>query len=69
MDKSTVKMVMNENGERIDYEAAVNLMDDGPREELHAEGIESDQEFIERYAKMHEERFGEGFAPYTGGEW
>ena len=61
--------VKDYNGRAIDYEAAVNLMDDDLREELHAEGIDNDQEFLERYAKLHSERFGEDFAPYTGGEW
>lgn len=57
------------NGKAIDFEAAVNLMDDGIREELHAEGIDDPQEFLERYAEAHELEFGEGFAPYVGGAW
>lgn len=57
------------NGKAIDFEAAVNLMDDGIREELHAEGIDDPQEFLERYAEAHEQAFGEGFAPYVGGAW
>lgn len=60
---------MDIDGRAIDFEAAVNLMDDGLREELHAEGIDDPQEFLERYAQAHEDTFGEGFAPYVGGEW
>lgn len=57
------------SGREVDFDAVVALMDDGAREELHAEGIEGAQEFFERYAQAHAERFGEGFAPYDGGEW
>lgn len=60
---------MDIDGRAIDFEAAVNLMDDGLREELHAEGIDDPQEFLERYAEAHERMFGEGFAPYVGGAW
>lgn len=53
-----------------DYDAAVNLMDEELREELHRSMSHSTpQEFIERYAKDHREKFGEGFAPYEGGAW
>lgn len=57
------------NGKEIDFDAAVMLMDDDLREELHAEGIENEQEFLERYAAAHQKRFSEEFAPYTGGNW
>lgn len=57
-------------GREIDYDAAVNLMDDELREEIAAEIAPcTDQEFIEAYARAHEERFGEEFAPYAGGAW
>lgn len=61
--------VLDANGREIDMEAAAMLMDDDIREELHSEGFDSDQEFIEEYAKRHEEKFGESFAPYVGGAW
>lgn len=58
------------NGESQDYEAAVNLMDDDLREEVHADLAPcTDQQFIEEYARRHEQRFGEPFAPFAGGEW
>lgn len=61
--------VLNISGDEIDFEAAVQLMDDELREELHAEGIDTEQEFIERYAEAHEAKFCEEFAPYCGGAW
>lgn len=62
--------VLNINGNAINYEAAVQLMDDELREKIHADGIDDPQEFIERYVEMHAEKFdGEEFAPYYGGAW
>lgn len=61
--------VENINGKEIDFEAAVNLMDGEIRESIAAEGIEDEQEFIERYAEAHEAKHGEGFAPYVGCAW
>ncbi len=53
-----------------DYDAAVNLMDEELREEVHRSMSHSTpQKFIERYAEKHLEKFGEGFAPYDGGAW
>lgn len=56
-------------GTPIDYAAAVAAMDDDLREELHAEGVETRQGFLELYAAAHAERFGEEFAPYYGHAW
>lgn len=57
-------------GNEIDFEEAVNLMDDELREQVHAEMATcTDQDFIDRYADLHEQKFGEGFAPYTGEAW
>lgn len=51
-------------GKEYDYDAAVNLMDEDLREELHnlfAEVV-SEQEFFDLYIKAHEKRFdGEEF--------
>lgn len=66
---SEIAEVRDINGKPIDFDAAVNLMDDDLREELHSAGIESEQAFIEAYAKLHAGRFGEAFAPYAGGAW
>lgn len=53
------RTVVNQFGIEIDFEVAANMMDDELREELHAEGIESNQEFFDRYAAAHMEKFGE----------
>lgn len=53
-----------------DFDAAIRLMDEDLQEKLANEMCPCNpQEFIERYAKEHEEKFGEGFAPYDGGVW
>ena len=43
------------NGHEIDFEAAVILMDDGLREELHSEmaGSCTEQEFLDAYVAAH----------------
>jgi hypothetical protein len=49
------------NGHEIDFDAAVNLMDDDIREELHAQGIETEQAFLDAYTAAHRAKFGEDF--------
>lgn len=50
------------------YDAAVNLMDDELREEIHAEFAPcTDEEFLTEYCKRHAEKFGEEFT-IDGGE-
>lgn len=49
------------NGHEVDFDACVNMMDDEIREELHMEGIESEQEFINRYCEAHAEKYGGEF--------
>ena len=53
--------VYNEYGLPINYETAVELMDDDLREELHRMVDETwtDQTFFDRYAAAHLEKFGE----------
>ena len=52
--------VKNSNNVTINYDAAVELMDDDIREELAAELAPcTEQEFFAAYAKAHAERFGE----------
>jgi len=54
--------VINEHGIEIDFDVAVNLMDDELREELHRELAPcADQEFFDAYAKAHEIKFGESW--------
>ena len=52
--------VKNNYGVEIEWNTAVNLMDDDLREELSAELAPcTEQEFFEAYAKAHENKFGE----------
>ena len=55
-------------GRKIDFDAAVMLMDDEIREALN-ERISDPQKFLEEYARLHTEKFDEEFAPYVGGAW
>jgi len=51
--------VVNTSGYELDFDAAVMLMDDEIREELHNEGFDTEQEFFTAYEQVHAERFGE----------
>lgn len=50
--------VTNANGKEIDFEAALSLMDDEIREQLSAEGYETEQEFFAAYEQAHESKYG-----------
>ena len=53
-------MVINMNGTEINYEAAVELMDDEIRESRHfALAPCTEQEFFTAYEKAHAEKYGE----------
>lgn len=55
-----MKKVINSYGTEVNYNAALMIMDDELREEIHEELSPcTDQEFFEEYAKRHEEKFGE----------
>lgn len=50
------------NGYEVDYDAAVSMMDDELREELHNKLAPcSDQEFMDAYVEAHQAKFGEQF--------
>lgn len=49
------------NGYEVEFDACVELMDDEIREELHAENIESEQEFVDAYCEKHMHKYGEDF--------
>ena len=52
--------VINAAGREIDYEAAVQLMDDDIREELHAQLAPcTEQEFFTAYEAAHLAKYGE----------
>lgn len=50
------------NDRTIDFDAAVMLMDDEIREDIHSKMAPcTDQKFIDAYASAHEEKYGEEF--------
>lgn len=52
--------IINESGYELDFDAAVLLMDDDVREQVHADLAPcTEQEFFTAYEKAHEEKFGE----------
>lgn len=56
-------MYVTYNNTQVDFEAAVNLMDDEIREALHMELAPcTEQEFFDAYCKAHEEKYGEEFS-------
>ena len=56
-----MKTIKDYNGNKIDFEAAVMLMDDEIREQLHAEDIEDEQAFYDAYCEKHYEKYNEEF--------
>ena len=66
----TRQTFIDANGAEHDFDSAVMLMDDEIREAIHAEcDCETNQQFIEEYARRHLETFGEEFVPFVGGNW
>ena len=63
--------VINRYGKEVDFEAAMNIMDDGLRNELHMDLAPcGEQEFYNAYCKTHADRFGEEFEPdKINGQW
>ena len=63
--------VINADGELIDFESAVNQMDDDVRESVHSKLAPcTDQEFFDEYCKQHLEKFHEYFEPaIINGQW
>ena len=56
-------MYVTYNNDQVDFEAAVNLMDDDIREALHQSIAPcTEQEFFDAYCEAHEEKYGEEFA-------
>ncbi len=53
--------ICNQYGVSIEFDVAVNMMDDNIREALHAEGIDDAQEFFNCYAVAHLNKFGESW--------
>lgn len=56
-------MVTNKNGAQVDFEVAVQFMDDEIREAIHMDLAPcTDQEFFTAYEAAHEEKYGEEWA-------
>ncbi len=51
--------VINKAGAEVSYNTALELMDDGLREELTSEDWDSEQDFFRAYEEAHEKKFGE----------
>jgi len=56
-----MKTIKDYNGNEINFEAAVMLMDDEIREELHAQGIEDEQAFYDAYCDKHYDKYNDYF--------
>lgn len=57
-------MVKNSYGTEVDFDAAVQMMDDDIRETLHDELAPcTEQEFFNAYCKAYEDKFGEEWEP------
>lgn len=53
-----MKKVINSYGIEVDFDAAVAIMDDELREEIHTQFAPcSEQKFFDEYVKAHEARF------------
>lgn len=65
VDAKADNTVTNSYGTDVDFEIAVNMMDDEIREQLHEELVmQSDEEcteqkFFDEYCKAHEDKYGE----------
>ena len=49
------------NGKSVNFEVAVNLMDEEIREQLHNDGIIDKQEFLDKYCEKHLAKYGASF--------
>lgn len=62
LDSEIEDKMVKVNDHMVDFDAAVQLMDDEIRQELHQELVPcTNQEFINAYIQRHRERFGEEF--------
>lgn len=62
MRKTQMMTKVTLNGHEFDSDAVANLMDDGLREELHAQqGFATEQEFLDAYIQAHRAKFDEDF--------
>ncbi len=48
-------------GQDYDLEAVMILMDDEIREDLHMQGFDTEQAFVDAYCERHAAKYGEEF--------
>ena len=61
-ERKQIAYVQDEDGRTVNYAAAVELMDDDLREQLHMEMAPcTNQEFYDACVKAHAAKFGEKF--------
>ena len=63
IDENGYLRYINSEGCEMDWQAAVNLMDEEIRDRISRDTLEglSVHEYFETYARLHEEKFGEIF--------
>ena len=63
IDENGYPRYVNLKGCDMDWMAAVNLMDEGIRDEIERDALGdiSAHDYFETYARLHEEKFGEIF--------
>ena len=49
------------NGQAVDFNVIVNLMDDDIRENLHSLGFSNNQQFVDAYVEEHKNKYNEEF--------
>ena len=60
---------LDEGDNVINFDAAVNLMDDKIRESLTDITPCTRTEYLKEYADKHEKEYGEDFEPWVNGTW
>ena len=64
--------VTNAKNDTISFKAAVELMDDEILEDMSSSfepGFDNAHAFFVEYARRHEAKFNEAFAPFVGAAW
>ena len=63
-EEINLNTVINQHGKSIDFAAAVNLMDDNLREQIHDDLAPcTEQEFFNEYARRHRQKYGTDWEP------
>jgi hypothetical protein len=57
------------HGEEYEFDAVEPLMDQDILAQLRTSPGTNEQALFEAYAEAHAVKFGQAFAPFTGGHW